>query len=369
MNLIQYLTGPYLAKLLQQTVDETDMKLRESTTELDRQCPSKQYAARELAMMRFRKGRPTIASVVAPAQSIPNSSPTRLDLNVENIGKLKVGKQRVWDERDAEHFQNLFNQLGNRPELRAALEETYMTTMAELTEAIYQRGLMISMQIQTSGMAVFTDPLTDYEVSIDYSDRTYPQLFPADLAGGALWSADATATGLEDLKQHAEAWSEAFLEPPAEVTMKRAQLRQLAEQVSTKEIFLARRGAENPSTTMIEKQWLTDDEMVELVQVYTRAARVTVLGATPQSGHTYLEEVKNGLPVERSFLPDDSYYFSAANNVERAWVPTHEKNFAPGIYTLSETKEQAPRLDRTVAVACMIPLVLDARKLAARKVA
>lgn len=369
MNLIEYLTGPYMAKLLQKTVDETDRRLQEATTELERQCPSTQYAAVELAMARFKTGRPTIASVVAPAQNIPNSSPQRLELTIETTGFMKIAKQRVWDEDDARYFNNLYNQLGARPELKMALEQTYMTSVDQLTKAVYERGLMIAMQIQQSGSAVFVDPLTDFEVEISYANRILPQLFPAALSGAALWSAAATATGLNNLRIHAEEWSNYFQEPPAEITMKRAQLRQLAEQASTKEIFLARRGAENPNAAMIAASWITDEEVIELVKTYTRCDRVTVLGSNPTSGHTYMEESQAGPPVERSYLADGTYYFSAESNLERAWVPTYENDFRPGIYTLTETKEKAPRIDRTVAVGCMIPVVIDPRKLAARKVA
>jgi hypothetical protein len=54
--------------------------------------------------------------------------------------------------------------------------------------------------------------------------------------------------------------------------------------------------------------------------------------------------------------------------MERAFVPTVEKDFQPGIFSLTEQKSIIPRREQMAGVANGVPAVFDARKICAQKV-
>ena len=76
----------------------------------------------------------------------------------------------------------------------------------------------------------------------------------------------------------------------------------------------------------------------------------------------------DGTIVDKYYLDDNTYFFTEEGNMERAFTPTVERDFQPGIYVNSKVLNDAPRTERTVAVGNAIPAVFDARKLAARNV-
>ena len=82
-------------------VDTTFFRLAESTAALDKLIPLKNYADRDLLMLRI-KGKPSAASVIAEDQEVPVTR-SRATLSEDILGNLKLGKQYVFTARDFEN--------------------------------------------------------------------------------------------------------------------------------------------------------------------------------------------------------------------------------------------------------------------------
>jgi len=99
-----------------------------------------------------------------------------------------------------------------------------------------------------------------------------------------------------------------------------------------------------------------------MISARLRGAKVNLFDSA------YSEEDALGNVIDKYYLPANTYFFAEPGLVEKAYVPTVEKDFAPGVFTLAEMVSKLPRVERVAAVANVIPFVTDARKLASRQV-
>lgn len=361
LSFVEFFEGTHRTKSqAARIIDETFHKLMLGTADLDRQMPATSYADSDLLIMRMDKSKPTIASLVAPEAEIPVQR-NRMQLSSERMGELKVGKQIVWKENDYKMLRKL-GMSDVSQEVRRAIETTIFQVGADMIPSLYEKATMLAIKIATSGQCVFTDPLTGVEVELSYSDLTDAALMPAALTGNARWNQPATATALTNLETHARAFYDKFGYYLPEITMRDHSLQDMKAQTSVRRALLARRGATQIDTDVINDLYLEDAEVIELIKQRTKATTVTIVDSM------YSEEQADGSVVDKYFLDDNTYYFSEPRFIERAFVPTVEKNFAPGIYTRTREINDAPRVERTVAVGAFVPFAADARKLAARKV-
>lgn len=340
-----------------------------NASDLERQMPARQYAMAELLIAKMTRGLPTVGNLIAPEQEVPISRLPQRTLSLETIAHLKIGKAYTWGETEMRmaHNMQIQSAASGNAQLYRDFEASMMGNVQSLETGVFQKSLVLSSQIQTTGAGLYTDPLTNVQWALDYSDSIDPQLTPALPVAARRWNVPATAKPLEDLETHAELWYEKFGMWPKEITMRRLTLKHIRLAIDTKTKVMAQRGGDNPSASMIEAIMISDEQAIELIKMYSRCDTITI------NDTYYAEEYtdSNGVAQIRQekYVPENLYYFTEPNNIERAWVPTAEKKFSPGLFVLTEEVSKAPIRERSVAIGCCVPFVLDPRKIGYRKVA
>jgi hypothetical protein len=353
-------------------VDQTFWELTNPGTnasDLERQMPARQYSRASLLIAKMTRGLPTIGNLIAPEQEVPVSRLPLRTLGLETINHLKIGKAYQWGEtemREVYEMQYYAGVSGNAA-MYTDFEASMIGNVQALEIGVMQKSLVLASQIQTTGAGNYTDPLTNLQWQVSYADSLISSLTPAALTTTARWSQSATAVPLDNLEQHALDWYEAFGMWPKEITMRRLTLKYIRDAVDTKTKVIAKRGGDNPSASMIAAIRVSDEEAIEWIKMVTKCDTVTI------NDTYYAEEVNTALGasdiVQSKFVPENLYYFSEPNNIERAWVPTAERKFAPGLFTLTEEVSKAPIRERSVVIGCCVPFVLDPRKIGFRTVA
>lgn len=346
-------------------VDQTFFRLLESIAPFDMCFPMTSYMSRKLLLAKFKRHKPTIASIVAEEQEIP-ATRNRATLTEELFNNLKLGKRYVYTARDFELMHEMNRYLGEAggqsTAMASDLRRYFFGIVADLIPAIAETAMMLAIEIATTGSCDYTDPITNQRVTLTYDD-IIANHFPIDLVGGALWSAAATCTPLENLRL----WSEDYYNNlgmwPEKVVMRFTQLRQIADSNEAKVAWLRTMGADStaPETTGV---YLKDEQVMDMVMTRTRCREVLLMD------QQYSVDVAGtGEPEDKYFLEEGRVFFAKDGYVERAMVPTVEKDFQPGVYVHSEVIKKSPRVEESLAVANMIPFVPDPRYLAGRKVA
>jgi hypothetical protein len=348
-------------RTITQIVDQTFFRLLEPMTLIDQIMPSTNYVARELLILKLVRHRPTVASIVAEEQEIPPSRP-RAQLNEELLGVLNLGKKLEFKARDYELMYDLMRyarEAGARgAQMEAELKKHFFGLVADLIPPIYEKMTVLSLKIATTGSCVFTDPLTGARVDLSYDD-TIANHFPAALAGNNVWT-NVASTPLANLEKHARDYFNNLGMWPQRVVMRFSMLRNIADTTEAKVAWLRNNGNSADDPTGV---YLSDEQVIDMVRRRTRCQSVDLLDIQ------YSEEQEDGTIVDKYFLEDNYYFFARDGFLERAFVPTVEKDFAGGVFLNSKVVEEAPRRERSVAMANGVPMVADPRYLAARKVA
>jgi hypothetical protein len=340
-------------------VDQTYFQLLEATAPIEEMYPRKNYNKRKLLSLRMTRHRPTVASIVAEGQEIPASRPN-VELNEDLFSNCKVGKQIIWKDKDYELMDDLRSALaGSDAQTAKAIETHYFGEAADLVPAIYDKSLLITMQLGTTGTCNFTDPLSGAKFVLTYP--TEATLMPAPLTGNARWAQSATSAPLENLRTLSESWYDINGSWATRVAIRRKNLRELADANSTKIAKLRMSGADS-ATPDVTGLYIDDEEAIAMIKRWTKATTVIVFDAK------YSEEQADGTIQDKYFLPDDYVVLGDPAAIEQAFVPTIEKKMQPGIYQASKELNDAPLTERTVAVGNMVPACFDTRKLCARKV-
>lgn len=361
-SVVEYLTRE--KRKVDKIVDKTFFRLLEGTAAIDALMPRRNYVDRSLLILKMVNHKPTIASLVAEEQEIPASRP-QAQLTEDLLSNCKIGKQIIWKARDFEMMQKMKMMVGQMGDLGeqviAGLEKHYFGAVADLVPSINEKALVLTMRVATGQTATFTDPLSGSKFTLAYPDTIAAHL-PAALTGNARWSQPLTATPLQNLEDHATAiYNNLGMWMPT-IVMHFSTLRQIANTAEAKIAALRMMGADasDPATTGF---YLSDQAVMDLIMQRTRCTKVELFDAQ------YSEEAANGTITDKYFLDDNYYLFSKPGYIEQAFVPTVEKNFASGIYQNSRVLNDAPRVERSVAVGNMIPACFDPRCLAARRVA
>ena len=230
-----------------------------------------------------------------------------------------------------------------------------------MTPAIVDKHTYLTLKVACTGQCIYTDPLSQAQIQLTYPN-TIAALLPAPLTGNARWAQAATANGLGNLQTHAEAYYGEFGSFPYAILLHWKNLREIGDQAATRTAFVAGSGMALDASNL-SGLYLTDDAIVNLIKQRTRCQQVILV-----DGRFEEEQPGTGAPIETPYLADDYYAFVEQSNMERALVPTVEKDFKPGIFINAKVLEEIPRRERIAAVANGIPLVVDDRKIAARKV-
>ncbi|MBL1176894.1 hypothetical protein [Pantanalinema sp. GBBB05] len=346
-------------------IDQTFFQLLTGTEAIDSIIPSRNYLSRKLLLVKFKRHKPTIASVVGENQEIPATRP-RATLSEDLFGNLKVGKKLVFEH---EHFEMMhemqmyLNSSGAMAsQMVTEIERYFFGLAADLVPALDGTALMLALKVATTGTCTYTDPLTGAKVELTYPG-TESTLLPSALTSGNRWTQPSTADGLTNLETHAKAYYDIHGVFPPKLILHFSDFRDLASQNSTKIAKLRRSGADStaPDVTGV---YIEDAELIDMIRARVRCDEVIFFDAM------YSEEQKNSSdPLDKYFLPEHYYFFGEDDLIERAYVPTVEKDFQPGVYLDSERVSKSPRKEQTVACANVLPFIGDPRKIAARKVA
>lgn len=343
-------------------VDITFWRLLMSEDPINQIMPIKNYPMRDLLMMKFSHSKPTIASIIAEDQEVPISR-ARMLLTEELLSDCKLGKAFGFTDKHYEMMAKFDMYLAtNNIALSDAIKQYFFGIIASVAPAIVGRMTQMMFSVITTGQCVFTDPITLARVNLVYPGVD-TDLMPIALTGAALWSAPTTATGLADLRTLARLYYDKFGKYPDNLIIRQQQIRQLSEMTSTKQAFSIRNSGTNASAGDLIALTLEDEAVITLIKQFTNVQNVEMFDAQ------YSSESTTGVITDSYYLPDGYIVYLDNGIVERAMVPTVEKDFAPGIFTLAERKSEIPRRDQIAGVGNGIPACFDDRKLCARKVA
>lgn len=361
-SVAEYLTREKRA--IDKFVDQTFFRLLEGTAPVDALMPRTNYIDRALLILKMVYHKPTIASLVAEEQEIPASKP-QTQITEDLLSNCKIGKQIIWKARDFEMMQKMklmAGQMGNLGnQVIQGLEKHYFGQIADLIPSINEKAMVLTMRIATGQTATFEDPLSGAKFTLSYPDTIAAHL-PAALTTTARWSQPTTATPLQNLEDHATAIYNNLGQWMPTNVMHFTTLRQIANTTEAKVAKLRKMGSDT-ATPDVTGMYLSDQEVMDLIMERTRCTNVVLFDAQ------YSEEAADGTITDKYYLPENYYIFARPGYIEQAFVPTVEKDFAPGIYQNSRVLNDAPRVERSVAVGNMIPACFDPRFLAARKVA
>lgn len=352
-------------------VDTTFFRLIEDNTGvLNRIMPVQSYLDTMLLLMKLNRSKPTIASLVGDEQELPNQR-ARVTLTEELLGEARIGKQHIFTNNDFKAMKKLEEALqrANATALQEELERVFFGIAADLVPSVIEKLTLLTVEVLTTGACNFTDPLTDVRMVLSYPNVVTSGgnqlMFTSNPSGSDDWGAPTTANGLGQIESHSVAWYNNFGSFPRMVALRWSLLRDLANQRSTKRAYGSVVGyvADGANAdAALDAMYLKDEQVMDLIRDRTRGAEVILLDAM------YSEEQANGSATDKYFLDDKRYMFCEENNVERAFVPTPERDFAPGIYVRARQLDDAPRKERIAGVGCGIPAIVDDRKLAARRV-
>lgn len=345
-------------------VDTTFWRLMETSAAIDPIMPVKDYLNRKILLMKFSHNRPTIASIVAEEQDIPATRP-RATLDENLFSNLKLGKKLLFTARHFELMFEMQNYLAAggpaSAQMATEMEKYFFGLSADLVPCVIEAMTVLTFKVATTGTCIYTDPLTGNKVELTYPGLI-SALLPAALTGNNRWSQPATCTPLANFEAHARAYYDNFGVFPPKVVMRWNNLRQVADSNEVKVAKLRMMGADGPTpdTTGL---YISDQEAIDLIKQRTRTNEVVVFDAM------YSDENTAGDITDHYYLDDNTYFFASDGQFERAFVPTVEKDFQPGIFFVAEEVNKAPRREHAIAMGNGIPFCADPRKIASRKVA
>ena len=373
------------------TVDLTFWRMMLSEDPINQLLPLKNYPMRELLMFKFSHSKPTIARIIAEDQEIPLSR-SKMALTEELLSQCKMGKAFGFTDKHYELMRKMEGYIAlNNIDLVTEVEKYFFGMLEDIPYAIGARLTQMSMQILTRGNCTFTDPITRARFALDYigtagsptnglSTAQYNSLLPAIPA--IPWSTTATATALQDLRTHAQAYYDIFGKYPDNAIFRQMNIRQIANMPSTKQYMVVKQGGTNASAGDLAAYFIEDADVLKIISQVTNIPNVFMFDATYSDedsfgnvssdgniGNVSGSGVVTGAGQDRYYL-DDNYYAFVDNDIfERALVPTVEKDFLPGIYARADRLLDIPRRDQLAGVANGVPALFDSRKVAARKVA
>jgi hypothetical protein len=365
------------SRQITQIVDTTHRKLLISTEPLTALYPAVDYASANIAMAQLSGSTPVLARIIAPESEVPVTK-TKIQLSVESIGQLKVALAHVWAENDYRMLQDL-KSANISPELKSALTAYFYQYPLNLTKSVRNRALRIAILCSLEANVDYVDPITNVRVNIDYRDKmeSIARQFPAALTGLNAWSDPVNSTPLMNMATHLDDLYDLHgVRKPTALVLSYTTFMQIRNAVSTKEAWQMKTGgyvSDLPITdpnNPLSRLFLKDEEVKDLISAYTG---VPVNAITVAEGE-FEEEQLDGSLIRQPYFSDSNgnsnyYCFHYENGqVESAFVPTVEKNFSPGLFELNELISKLPKKEITAVCGNVVPIIRNAKYLAARKV-
>ena len=358
-SIIEYLNRR--TREVEAVVDQTFFRLMESTAPLDRFYPITNYAMRELLIAKMSHAKLPMAQILAPNEEVKAVRPQMTLIEVLNKN-IKLGQKLVWNETDFELLHRLETTTGpSATQLRTAIETQFFGNVQSLVASIYDKSLYLALRIACLGQCNYTDPISGESVAIDYSP-TSGHIATA-LTGNARWiAAPTTCTPLANLEAHARTVYGNTGRWPQAILMREAVMRAVADSTEAKTAVMRKQGAETATPTTGEL-YIGDMQVMDLIKERVRCQEVILNDAQ------YTVDSAAGTQSNGYFLPDDYYVFLYEPGViERAFVPTVERDFAPGLFQINDIESRLPRREYSAAAGNFIPFVKDERYIAARNI-
>lgn len=342
---------------------------------LDMFMPLMNYPDANLAIMKMKTFAPTLARIGATDGEVrPERSKVTLD--VERLGNLKLYKSRLLTEEDENMLQRAkaLDVLGN-PTAGQAIRDMYLSTPALLAQSCINLLTVLALRVAVSGACLYTDPVTNLVAELSYSSQVPSGHIAATKTGNARWSQLATANGIQDILDHMNVWYTTLRRFPPYIVMGRTEALNLVSQASTKEQVARLKGmlteagtvdaaaiANMPQPTLEEVAGVISNR---LMNTGGRSGTTQII----VSDAVYYNSDDVGNPTTTaSYIPSGYYFFAVPGYMERAIVPSAENGFLGGLVTIPEPLSKAPMRDKLTVIGRGVPLVADPRLLGARNV-
>lgn len=343
---------------------------------LDMFFPMQSYLALEVALMKMRESRPTLANIIAIDGEVPTDT-VPLTLTTEVIGSLKIGKARVFTEEDFNMMYKLQMLLATAPQAAQQILDHLMQTPITMTMGLRALMRRMSLLIAVTGKALYTDPITGIATtSLDYTAQIPSGHLAATKTGNARWSQSATANPIGDLVAHAQAYFDNLKRWPAYVIMGRTEANNLRLAATTKEIVARTKGIITDSGT-VDPAAIASILPPSLTEISAAIAQQLTGsdGASPGtmtlivSDSTWEQRNADGTATTGSYIPSGYYLFASPGYIEEAMTPIASNNFAGGISIQTDRLVPSePRRELLTVATGYLPLCVDPRLIAARNV-
>lgn len=344
---------------------------------ITRYIPVNRYPATKLAWQKIQERKPTIAFIVGTDGEYPIRREA-VQMSLEMVGSAKLARARLFTEEDFDLLHEAEMYLAsNNPQVYNLFVERYMQTPAYLTQAIQILAMVLAIEVLHSGVCTYVDPETRLGFELSYLNSVPATNRPADLTGGALWSAATTATPLTNLKDHLNAYyANLYAFPPA-IAMSSAAAEAMLNANDTKNKIARMRGSitseadftagalANIARPTIEevRQWLAN----ELTLTAQGATAVPEFIISDGGYYKYNSDGTVATSATR-FFPVGKYFFLGEGWIEGAYVPTATNNYAAAFAFVTELLSKAPKREKAAIDTRYMVLCPDARRLGWRTV-
>jgi hypothetical protein len=335
--------------------------------------PETSYMSPEAAFMKFLRKRPTLAYIRGVDGEVITDRET-LELTEERIGNVNITKGVIWTEADFKVIKKIMDlqRSGGAGNVAAAREmmDVYKSTPAALSESWANTLFMLCQRVQVCGKALYTDEMSNIPVEIDYTADIPSGHLATTLTTTARWSQASTADGIANLSTHLNAvYANLRMFPPA-IAMGYTEADNLRNQASTKVRVARMKGIITDGATVADTSNLPRPSLQDVQDVLaTELTSSAQSSATPPrlvvSDALWYRRTKAGSITSGSYLPAGYYTFLWNGVIEAARFPTVSNDFAGGLAIKTERKDFPPISEKLAVDGCGIPLVADARYIAA----
>lgn len=346
--------------------------------------PMMQYSTPELFMLKFKRNRPYLASVVAEGQDIPRDREV-LQLSLEELGRFKLAKGRVFTEEDFNTLYRAQMLRSQGPGGQAAaneIEEHYLKQPSMLVSGVMYRGFDLTLQCAVLGAVNYVDGRTGANVNLSYRNQIPSGHLAPTLTGNATWDNSATANGIQDIVDHLDviyngdsgAGETGLKRYPPQLWMGATEWANLRNQQSTREIvyrgrgILTEVGAADPSA-LANLSPPTTQEVADQISI-----RLSQSNGSPGNVEIRVTDAvkyqlnADGTVDQSPYFPSGYYAFMWPNMGEVAVLPSATNDFAGGITTSTDVIKKDPRTEEATASGNVVPFIMDPRMVASRNV-
>jgi len=335
--------------------------------------PLVNYPDMQLALMKLIASKPTLANVIAIDGDIPLKREF-VSLTRENIGHCKVGAARMFVEsdfdtlREAEKLAAIGSTLASQ-----AIRDAYLQSPIMLTQGVINLHSMLSIRTACTGACSYYDVESKVPYELSYTSQIPTAHLPVPLTTTRRWSILATATGIQDIVDHATAYYQTFRRFPRNIVMGLIEATSLRNQASTKLAIAKNKGVFISGVPTADEIAAIDAPTLEEISMCI-AKKLTGVGSQATminfivSDALFYRRDESGVLVSGSYIPAGYYFFAENGFIERAIVPTASNNYSGGLSTTTEILRKEPPQEQVTVAGRAVPLVSDPRLIAARNV-